>query len=356
MPLCKTQITKNCVSRSILEHSVLYKNETYMKRYGYLYERIYDLNNLKLAHKNARNGKTHYAEVKIVDSNPDYYLQKIQKMLKDGTYVVSRYNIFEKTDSGKKRTIYVLPYYPDRIIQWAILQIIGSLWDSTFIENTYSSIKRRGIHRGVVRLKHDLLDGQNTKYCLKLDIKHFYPNIDHSILKSIIRLKIKDHKLLSLLDVIIDSAPGIPIGNYLSQYFGNLYLTAFDHWIKEICKMKYYHRYCDDIVIMAPSKSILHTIFYKIKQYLSNNLHMQIKHNYQVFPTTVRGIDFLGYRFFGAFTLLRKAIVKSMKRALNHINWNQQTAHDKSVVGSYIGWLSWCDCFRLRQKYISGVH
>ncbi|MGC8000391.1 RNA-directed DNA polymerase, partial [Salmonella enterica] len=81
-------------------------------------------------------------------------------------------------------------------------------------------------------LKKNLKDIQNTKYCLKMDIRKCYPSIDHLILKNIVRKKIKDKRLLELLDGIIDSAPGIPIGNYLSQFFANLYLSYFDHWLK----------------------------------------------------------------------------------------------------------------------------
>ena len=71
-------------------------------------------------------------------------------------------------------------------------------------------------------------DPEHTTYCLKMDIVKFYPSIDHDILKTILRKKIKDKDLLWLLDVIIDSADGVPIGNYLSQYFANIYLAFFN--------------------------------------------------------------------------------------------------------------------------------
>ena len=88
-----------------------------------------------------------------------------------------------------------------------------------------------------------------------MDITKFYPSIDHNILKSIISRKIKDTKVLEILYEIIDSVNGIngiygkgvPIGNYLSQYFANLYLTGFDHWCKEELKCRYYYRYADDV-------------------------------------------------------------------------------------------------------------
>ena len=119
--------------------------------------------------------------------------------------------------------------------------------------------KNRGIHKLVNNLKKALkYDPEGTKYCLKLDIKKFYPSINHDILKEILRYKIKDEELLQVLDGIIDSAEGVPIGNYLSQFFANLYLAYFDHWIKEVLKVIYYFRYCDDITILGANKEELH--------------------------------------------------------------------------------------------------
>ena len=177
----------------------------FMKRYGNLFEQIIDINNLLLAHSNARKNKTFYKEVKMVDGNPKYYCQEIQKMLINKTYKVSNYEVFEKIDKGKTRLISKLPYYPDRIIQWAVLQIIGPIFEKMFIYDTYSSIPNRGIHFGLKRVKEALKDEYNTKYCLKLDIKQYYPSINHKILKDKLRRKFKDKDLLWLLDLIIDS-------------------------------------------------------------------------------------------------------------------------------------------------------
>lgn len=116
------------------------------------------------------------------------------------------------------------------------------------------------------------------------------------MLKSILRRKLKDKRLLRLLDEIIDSADGVPIGNYLSQYFANLYLTYFDHWIKEQKRVKHYFRYADDIVILASDKSYLHSLMGEIRAYLGD-LKLEVKGNWQVFPVAARGIDFVGYVF-----------------------------------------------------------
>lgn len=103
-----------------------------IKRYGNIYEKIYDIENLKLAHKNARKDKTYYKEVKMVDANEDYYLSEIQKMLKKETYEVSTYEISVINDKGKERELCKLPYYPDRIIQWAIMLQVEHIFMQVF--------------------------------------------------------------------------------------------------------------------------------------------------------------------------------------------------------------------------------
>jgi len=131
-----------------------------------------------------------------------------------------------------------------------------------------------------------------------------------------LRRKFKDKDLLWLLDEIIDSADGVPIGNFLSQFFSNYYLTFFDHWIKEQKSIKHYFRYADDIVILSNNKEYLHELLSEIREYFTVNLKLTIKSNYQVFPVASRGIDFVGYVHFHTHTLLRKSIKKRFARAL----------------------------------------
>ena len=139
------------------------------------------------------------------------------------------------------------------------------------------------------------------------------------ILKNLLRKKFKDKRLLDLLFMIIDSYPGekgIPIGSYLSQYLANFYLAYFDHWLKEKMGVKYVVRYMDDIVIFHYSNSYLHWLKRKMDEYLKDNLDLEIKKNWQVFPSEIRGIDFIGYRHFYGYKLLRKATCKKFKRKM----------------------------------------
>jgi hypothetical protein len=332
-----------------------------MKRYGNLYSKIYDLDNLRLAHNNARKGKGWYKEVKMVDADEEHYLKQLQDMLINKTYKTSEYETFLKTDGLKQREIYKLPYFPDRICQWAIIQVIEPILINNFTKDTYSAIPRRGIHLAKKRLDAAIKnDVPGTQYTLKLDVKKFYPSIKHDILKAKYRRLFKDDDLLWLLDEIIDSTPGdtgIPIGNYLSQYSGNFYLSAFDHWIKEVKKVKHYFRYMDDIVIFGNTKEELHQLKHEIEEYFITELKVTIKENWQVFPTFVRGVDYVGYRTFLNYSLLRKSTCKQFKRKMNNIkkkcfSGKEMTFSEWCSINSYKGWLMWCDSYRLSEKYI----
>ena len=331
-----------------------------MKRLGNLYEKVYDMDNLRLAHEKARLGKGWYKEVKMVNENPDHYLKLLQNMLKNKTYKTSPYETYLKNDHGKEREIFKLPYFPDRICQWAIMLVIEPVLIRNFTKDTYSAIPGRGTHLCLSRMKEAIKkDPQGTKYCLKMDVSKYYPSIKHDILKQKYRRKFKDPNLLWLLDEIIDSTEGnkgIPIGNYLSQYSGNFYLSQFDHWIKEVKQVKYYYRYMDDMVILSDNKDELHRLHIEISAILENKLGLKVKDNWQVFPTFARGVDFIGYRTFEDYVLLRKSIAtdykRKMSRILRKIEAGQlMTEHDWASFNSYKGWLKHCDSRRLYQKY-----
>lgn len=315
-----------------------------MKRIGNLYQQICSIENLTLAAQKAGKGKSMQYGVKLFNRNPEANIMAIRKMLINKTYCTSEYDVF-KIFETKEREIYRLPFFPDRIVHHAIMNVLEEIFVSVFTADTYSCIKKRGIHAAANAVAKSLKDVPGTKYCLKLDVKKFYPNIDHCILKQLIRKKIKDQDLLWLLDEIIDSAPGLPIGNYLSQYFANFYLTYFDHYIKEVLRVKYYSRYADDIVILSDNKIHLHQLLTEIKRYFSEQLKLTVKQNYQVFPVASRGIDFVGYRFYHEKILLRKSIKKNFARMLaRHKN--------NSSIASYMGWASHCNSRHLIKKLL----
>lgn len=315
-----------------------------MKRKNNLYQEICSIKNLQLADKIARKGKLNQPGVIEFDKDPDGNILALHEMLKNKTYKTSPYTTFPIYEP-KERIIFRLPYYPDRILHHAVMNILERIFVSTFTRDTYSCIKKRGIHAAAAAVKNALKDVAGTGHCLKLDVKKFYPNVDHEILKLLLRRKIKDSDLLWLLDGIIESAEGLPIGNYLSQYFANFYLTYFDHWIKEEKKVRYYFRYADDIVILSDSKPCLHQVLYDISIYFRDKLKLTIKNNYQVFPVKDRGIDFVGYVFYHTHTLLRKSIKQNFARKVSR-------GRNPQSIASYKGWAKHCNSKHLVKKLL----
>jgi RNA-directed DNA polymerase len=315
-----------------------------MKRLGNLYHKVISVENLMMADEKARKGKSNQYGILAHDKTRENNILKLHEILKEREYKTSEYSTF-KVYEPKERDVYRLPYFPDRITHHAIMNVLEPVFVSCFTDNTYSCIKGKGIHAAARDVRKSLNDVPGTQYCLKLDIKKFYPNIDHAILKQLLRKKIKDNDLLWLLDEIIDSADGVPIGNYLSQYFANFYLTYFDHWIKEAKGVKHYFRYADDIVVLSDSKPYLHSLLFDIRTYLRDNLSLEVKGNYQVFPVKKRGIDFVGYVFYHTHTLLRKSIKQNFARML-------KKRRRKSSIDSYYGWAKHCNSKNLLKKLL----
>lgn len=363
-----------------------------------LFNSICSMDNLYRAYQNAKSGKGWYKEVKQIEKRPFYYLAGLQYMLKNHLFKTSEYEIFILNEGKKKRDVYKLPFFPDRIAQWAILQVIEPFLVANMTADTYSAIPGKGIQpivndlRGYYKTKRVdgkkksvwvpsilLSDEENTRYCYKIDLHHYYQSINHEVLKQKFRKVFKDPELLWLLDEIADSIntateedlielslsgeievdpnTGIPIGNYMSQYSGNFYLSSFDHWVKEELHVKHYYRYMDDVVIFSSSKEELHEIHRKVTAYTRDYLHLNIKGNYQIFPTKVRGVDFVGYRFFGEYTLLRKSTAINFKRKMRACRKKMEnnippTYSEWCSFNSYKGWLGNCDSYRLSKKYI----
>lgn len=316
-----------------------------MKRIGNLYNKIISIENLQLADKKARKGKLRSYGVQRHDRNREQNILILHESLKNKTYKTSKYDIFTIYEP-KERKIYRLPYYPDRIVHHAVMNILEPIWTKTFTYNTYSCIKKRGIE-GCARQVSKIIKkykGQKL-YCLKIDIIKFYPSVNHIILKELIRKKIKDKDLLYLLDEIIDSAEGLPIGNYLSQFLANLYLSYFMHYVNEILKVDAVE-YADDICFFSNNKNQLHQLIPVIKNQLSL-LKLQIKDNYQVFPISNnkydkigRCLDYVGYQFYMDQKLIRKSIKKNLCRCVAKLNKRSISLENyKQLICSWLGWV-----------------
>lgn len=329
-----------------------------MKRYGYLYDKVVSMDNLRIADMNARKGKTHTYGVRLFDKDREGKLYQLHLALKNKTFHTSKYDVFV-IHEPKEREIYRLPYYPDRIVHHAIMNVIEPIWRSVFTYNTYSCIKGRGIEGCAKRVGEIISRYPIDKplYCLKIDIKKYYPSINHDVMKAIVRKKLKDPDLLWLLDEIIDSADGLPIGNYISQYLANLYLAYFMHYVNEDLKVLA-TEYADDIVFFSDSKVLLHEVLDKARMKIEGELRLRIKENWQIFPVCVnrydnsgRALDYVGYQFFKGQKLMRKRIkqnlCKETKKLLRHGVYGEDL---KMRLSPWLGWAEHSNSRHLLRK------
>jgi RNA-directed DNA polymerase len=323
-----------------------------MKRHGNLFDKICDMENLKLAFNKAKKNKGKRDDVKEVEADLDNKLKELQEQLINGTYKTSPYKLKEIYEP-KKRTIYVLPFYPDRIVHHAIMNVLEPIWDNLMYFHSYSCRDNKGQHKaGILCMKYV----KQYKYCLQCDIHKFYPSINHKILKRILRKKIKDTRLLQLLDEIIDSVGGstnVPIGNFLSQWFGNLYLNELDTRAKQIYHSPAYLRYCDDFLFFSNDKNELNYIRKTVEKWLGRELQLSLSKASLFY--TAQGVDFLGYRYFPTKVLLRKRTAKRVKKRMTTIIPEVESGilsinSAMSIVGSYFGWIKHAQTYNLRLR------
>jgi len=338
----------------------------YMKRHGNLFEKIVDMDNLYKAHYNARRGKSWQRAVIKFNEDIERNLIGIRNSLVGKTFTTSPYKT-KFIHEPKLREIYILPFSPDRIVQHAIMNVIEPIWEGLFIYDSYACRIGKGIHVGSRKAMEFI---RKNNYCMQCDIAKFYPSIDHEILFNIIKKKIKCKDTLDLLYDIIVSIPGdrnVPIGNYTSQWFGNLYMNELDQYLKKDCGAKCYIRYCDDFIVFSNYKEELNSLAGKIEEFLDSKLKLSLK-KCSIFPVT-QGLDFLGYRHFKDYILLRKStskrVVKRLRKLPNELYRGNITKDQlRSSLASTQGWLRWANTHnlqlslemdKLRELYIEEV-
>jgi len=325
-----------------------------MRRHGNLWEKITNIENIRLAFHKAALNKNSHLNVQKTKNNLEERLENIRLSLINKTFTTSQYwekVIFEP----KKRTIYILPFYPDRIIQHALMNLIAPIWDNMFIHDSYACRDKKGLHAGSMRTMEFV---RRNKYVLKCDISKFYPSMNHDILLEIIKRKIKCPDTLWLIENIIRSFPGennVPIGNFTSQWFGNLYMNEVDQFVKHELQKKYGHidyvRYCDDFCLFNNDKKILKTAREEIRKFLDEELKLKFS-KCDIFPIK-HGVDFLGYRHFDNYILLRKRTTKRVRRRLTALprlyEKKKITAEQfRSSVASTWGWLKHANTHNLQ--------
>jgi hypothetical protein len=223
-----------------------------MKRVGYLYDKMLDPDLIHAAICEASQGKRSRADVKRVLADIPAAVNAIQNMLSGNAFKPSPYHVFNRYDhlSKKTRKIQRPEFFPDQVVHWLIVMVLKNVFMRGMDYYNCGSIPGRGIKHGFNAVRRWLRDDKkHTKYTLKMDIRKYYDSVPHDKLMEVIRHKIKDERMVSLIQRIVDSTEtGIPIGNYTSQWFANIYLESLDHYIKKKLSVKYYARYIDDMV------------------------------------------------------------------------------------------------------------
>ena len=344
----------------------------YTKRIGHLFEKVADLDNIKLAIKNASKRKTNRASVRRILEDTDGYALKIQKMLIDETFVPHGYTIREINDGikRKKRIIAVPRFYPDQCVHHAFVQIFKEIVLHSSYEYSCGCVPGKGTDGAKKAIEKWIRnDPAGTSKVLKLDVKKSYPTMSHEVLRAKLRKKIKDKKFLRLADLLICSfqqpmatgermlpeaeAVGIPVGLYTSPWFCNFYFTNIDHLIRRECGTKHSVRYVDDMVLFDTSKKRLHKALRIIAAALEKE-HMKVKENWQVFHLRMRPLDFLGYKFHHeGYTTIRKSIMLRIARKAKTVARKPYISlTNASGMVSYMGYIQNSDSREFYEKHV----
>jgi retron-type reverse transcriptase len=336
-----------------------------------LWPEITSFENLLLAAKKAQKGKRFKDSTALFNLNLEKELLKILRELQGRTYRPGRYKEFVIYEPVK-RLISAAPYR-DRVVHHALCNIIDPVFEKSFIHDSYANRKEKGTHRAINRFQTFM---QKYRYVLKCDIRKYFPSIDHEILYGLLQRKIADNDVLWLIRTILESSnpqepvgdyfegdglfephdrrKGLPIGNLTSQFFGNVYLNGFDHYIKDTLGCKAYLRYVDDFAVFSNDKKELWAVKNRMDEYLQKlrlKLHAR---KTRIFPVN-SGCEFLGFYVYPHFRKVKKANVRLFEGRLR----GMQTAYRKGKIGlsqvqkSVHGWIAHVEhanSYRLRER------
>ena len=347
-----------------------------MKRYGNLWPEIVAFENLLLAARKAQKGKRFRPNVLAFNHQLETQLIQLQQDLATKIYRPGPYKTFTIREP-KHRLISAAPYR-DRVVHHALCNVIVPLFERSFIDDSYANRLGFGNHRALQRF---IRFARSSRYVLQCDVKKYFPSIDRKILKSLIRRKLKCPDTLWLIDLILDSSSpqepvveyfpgddllvpvqrpkGLPIGNLTSQFFANVYLNGFDHFVKEQLKARKYVRYVDDFALFSDDRGFLAEARLAIEQYLAT-LRLKIHPIKSQLFATRHGANFLGFRIFPDRIRVRAENLRRSRRRLRQLQAAYASgeidfqALDRSMQ-SWIAHLDRGDTWRLRQRIFADL-
>lgn len=349
-----------------------------MKTYRNLFGKLCSLENLELAFKKARKHKTLKQYVQEFEKNLDENLKALQQELASKTYSPLPLKTFILRDP-KTRRISVSDFR-DRIVHHVICNVLEPIFEQYFIHDSYANRKGKGslaalqrfdeFKRRVSRNGRLVANASDDNvvqgFVLKADIKHYFDTVDHAKLLEVIGLRIADSDVLQLIRKIINNhaskAPGkgMPLGNLTSQFFANIYLNELDHFVKQNLQAKYYIRYVDDFIILHHSKHQLQEWKERINDFLRQELLLELHPQKSSIHTLGKGVDFLGFKCFYYFRLLRKRNIRKMLKRLERFKdlLRQETASPCELLESLQGWNAYAmhaNTYKLRRNVTNKV-
>ncbi len=302
-----------------------------MKRAGFLYDKICDMENLKLAFWKASKGKRDCGEVIAFRKRLEENLLKMRGQMLSHQPDLGHYHFFSIREP--KERLICAASFPERILHHAVINICNPIFERFVIFDSYACREEKGNRRAIARCQEF---ARLHPWYLKLDIRQYFGSISHTVTASILSRLFKDAELLDLFDKILASynsgvqEVGLPIGNLVSQHLANLYLGTMDHWLKEERRIGGYLRYMDDFVLFAADKNRLKIELRELETFLGDKLKLRLKDKIQLNRTSL-GVPFLGFRIYPTKILLlpcsKRRFIRKMRAYMNHYHsrrWDER--------------------------------
>ena len=328
--------------------------------YPKLWKEFCTLTNLYNAYDKAKKGRTNRCYVAEFEKDERRNLITLFHEVYSGTYCPRPLKRFVLRDP-KTRVISVSDFR-DRIVHHMLINVLQPIFEPQFVYDSYANRINKGTTAAIKRAQafirkttknNKLRLRKNSSsvrgYCLKCDIKSYFDTIDHAILVGLIRKRVPDSRVLDLITVILKNhesktcGQGMPLGNWTSQFFANVYLNKLDQYVKHELKAKHYIRYVDDFIIFSRDARELQQLKVVIDEFLQSKLMITLHPNKCSIIPLHRGVPFLGFRVFPYHVLVqRRNLRKLAKRTENHLTeFNANFILKEVVIDSFNGWCAY---------------
>jgi retron-type reverse transcriptase len=301
-----------------------------------MYDAVCSFENLLLAYRLASRGRRGRPGVAAFEHRLEDSLIELRDELLGGSYRPGAYESFY-IHEPKLRLISAAPFR-DRVVHHALCNVIEPLFEATFVADSYANRVGKGTHRALDRAQEY---ARRHRFVLQCDVRQFFPSIDHEILRGLLARRIGDAGVLGLASLILRSGEdvlsdvydmayfpgddlfainrprGLPIGNLTSQFWANVYLSPFDHFVKRELRCRGYVRYVDDMLLFADDKPTLWAWRAALVERLARS-RLRIHRGAQPRPVT-EGFPFLGFTVFPHHRRLKHRKATLFRRRLRRL-------------------------------------